>query len=248
MDNSPKRLLLSSVIPFLLVFSFLFLFLLEDNGFLIGYRYGIFPRELNGAIGIVTAPFVHASWGHLLSNSISFFVLLTAVFYFYRDLGILVLGSCWLGGGALTWFLGRGAYHVGASGVVYGLASFLFFSGLIRQNIRLLAVSLIVVFEYGGMVWGLLPSFPEISWESHLFGGVVGFVLAFILRNKGPEFPKNVWLDEIDEGYDDESEQPEFSDEEEKIDGEWKLTSQSSVDTLRVDCFSEGKSRKIYFS
>ncbi|HUW07153.1 MAG TPA: rhomboid family intramembrane serine protease [Williamwhitmania sp.] len=237
MDNSPKRLLLSSVIPFMFIFSFFLIFILEQNGLFVGYKFGILPRDLHGAIGILTSPFIHASWSHLASNSIAFFVLLTGVFYFYKDLGIIVLVGCWLAGGALTWFYGREAYHVGASGVVYGLASFLFFSGLIRQNVRLLAVSLIVVLEYGGMVWGLLPIFPEISWEGHLFGGAAGFVLAFILRNKGPEFPRNVWLDDVDEGDADDMESPNMSDEDEKIEGEGKLTSHSFVDIAWVYLF-----------
>lgn len=234
MDNSPKRLLLSSVIPFLFVFSFFVFFIFEQCGLIGGYKYGILPRDMQGAIGILTSPFVHASWSHLISNSIAFFVLLTGVFYFYRDLGIIVLAGCWVVGGALTWFWGRGAYHVGASGVVYGLASFLFFSGLIRQNIRLLAVSLIVVLEYGGMVWGLLPVFTELSWEGHLFGGIVGFFLAFILKNRGPELPKNVWLDDIDEVDPDGLESPNTWGEEENIEDEGKLTSQSFVDIVRT--------------
>jgi len=217
MDNSLKRLLLSAAIPLFLIVLFILVFLLQQLGLFDGYHYGILPRDFHGAAGILSAPFIHSSYSHLISNCVPFFVLLTGVFYFYKDLGLFVLSSCWLVGGALTWFYGRGAYHVGASGVVYGLASFLFFSGLIRQNVRLLSVSLVVVLEYGGMVWGILPEFPEISYEGHLFGGIVGFVLAFILRKKGPTFPKNVWIDEIDEDEPDDLDSMQFGDEQEKI-------------------------------
>lgn len=216
MDNTPKRLLLSAVIPTFLIFVFLLSFLLQQAGLLDGYKYGILPRDISGTMGVLTAPFIHSSWSHLISNAVPFWVLLTGIFFFYRDLGIVVLMSCWFVGGTLTWFLGRSAYHVGASGVVYGLASFLFFSGIIRQNARLLAVSLIVVLEYGGMVWGLLPAFTEISWEGHLFGGVVGFILAFILRDRGPLTPSNVWVDDFDENEEDEFGKALFGDEVEK--------------------------------
>ncbi len=206
-----KRILLSAVIPLLLVLAIVIIFFLQQFQFIEGYRWGIYPRVESGLIGVLLAPLVHSDWSHLVSNIVTFFFLATAVFYFYRDLGFVVLLICWVSGGFLTWLFARESFHIGASGVVYGLASFLFFSGIVRQNIQLLAVSLIVVVQYGGLVWGILPTFKEFSFESHLFGGSVGFVLAIVLQNKGPQLPVNVWNrdypeDDNSEFYEDESE------------------------------------------
>lgn len=101
--------------------------------------------------------------------------------------------------GLWVWFGARIAYHIGASGLVYGLGSFLFFSGIIRRNINLLAISLLVAFLYGGMVWGIFPYKPEISWESHLYGGIAGLILSFYYRKEGPAATKKKWEDDDDE-------------------------------------------------
>lgn len=215
-----KRLVLSAVIPLTIVIVILVVFLLQYFEYFEGYKLGIYPRQKSGLVGILLAPFLHSDWSHLISNLISFFVLATGVFYFYRDLGILVLFICWVVGGSLTWALGRESFHIGASGLVYGLAAFLFFSGIVRQNIQLLAVSLVVVIQYGGLIWGLLPSLKEISFESHIFGGVTGFFLAIVLQNRGPRLPKNIWNreypDEDDNQEDWTGEQGFFDDEEQK--------------------------------
>ncbi len=208
-----KRLLLSAVIPATIVIAIVIVFLLQYTNIIVGYKLGIYPRQQSGLLGIALAPFLHSDWSHLLSNIVSLFILATGVFYFYRDLGILVLLVCWVVGGSLTWALGRDSFHIGASGLVYGLASFLFFSGVVRQNIQLLAVSLIVVIQYGSLVWGILPSLKEISFESHIYGGAAGFVLAIVLQNKGPRLPQNVW----NRDFPDDDETPDYWSEEQEL-------------------------------
>ena len=204
-DLELKRIYLCATIPLLLVVTILIIFLLQEFHFIEGYRWGIYPRVVSGLVGILLAPFVHGDWSHLLSNIVALFFLATAVFYFYRDLGIVVILVCWIGGGSLTWLFGRESFHIGASGIVYGLASFLFFSGIVRQNIQLLALSLVIVVQYGGLVWGLLPTNTELSFESHVFGGSTGFLLAMVLQNKGPRLPVNVWNRDYPE---DDSQEP----------------------------------------
>ena len=154
-------------------------------GGLLGYYYGIHPREAAGLPGIVLSPVFHGSWGHLLSNSVPFLSLTALLVFFYPRLWARVLASLWLGTGILVWLLGRsGAYHIGASGVIYALAAFLAFSGFFRRDFRAIAVSLLVLFYYGGMIVGILPGQEGISWESHLLGLVMGVVGAYAYRGE----------------------------------------------------------------
>jgi membrane associated rhomboid family serine protease len=147
---------------------------------------GLQPRTLHGLIGIFTEPLVHGDLNHLISNSVPMFLLLTALLYFYRGIGFRVLGWIWIITGVGVWIFARGNLHIGASGIVYGLAAFLAVSGMIRNDTRLMAISLLVVFLYGGMVWGVLPLFQHISWESHLMGTVAGIFCAIKYRHEGP--------------------------------------------------------------
>jgi membrane associated rhomboid family serine protease len=114
------------------------------------------------------------------------------LFYFYRPVAFRVFFLTWIITGILVWLGGRSSYHIGASGLIYGFASFLFFSGIIRNNINLMAISLLVVFLYGGLVWGILPYDYKISWESHLFGALTGLALAITYRNYGPPPPSEI--------------------------------------------------------
>lgn len=149
-------------------------------------RFGIHPRVGSGLLGVVSAPFIHGGLEHLVNNSTALLVLGWLLVYFYpRAAWRVVLASAVLGG-AWVWLAGRTSYHIGASGVVYGMAAFLFFSGLVRRQVALMTVSLIVVFLYGSMWWGVLPLVPGVSWESHLFGGVVGAVMAWVYRKVPP--------------------------------------------------------------
>lgn len=145
---------------------------------------GIFPLKLESIHGIITSPLVHGDFKHLISNTGPLFILATGVFYFYRKIAFKIFTLTYLLTGLLVWLGAREAYHIGASGLIYGFAAFLFISGIIRKDIRLSAVSLVVVFLYGGMIWGILPMKPQVSWESHLLGLVVGVVLAVIYRKE----------------------------------------------------------------
>lgn len=172
---------------------------------------GIYPQQLRGLPGIILAPLIHADLSHLSANSISVFVLTGMLFYFYREIAIQVFSLTWILTGIWVWAGAREAYHIGASGLVYGLFSFLFLSGLIRRDTRLAALALFVVFSYGSLVWGIFPQFfPEknISWESHLMGLVAGIVLALFFKRRGPVTPKYSWEFE-DEEQDSTTEHPE---------------------------------------
>lgn len=145
-------------------------------------RFGVFPRSLTGLRGILFAPMLHGSVDHLMSNSVPLLILGWFTVYFYPKASGRVVLVSWLATGLWVWVFGRESHHIGASGIVYALVGFVFFSGLIRRRIALMAVSLIVVFLYGSMWWGALPIQEGVSWESHLFGGVVGVVLAWFYR------------------------------------------------------------------
>ncbi len=167
-------------------------------------KYGLFPRRISGLKGILFAPLIHANIKHLFDNSVPMLVLMTALFYFYPDLSLRIFLWNYLMVGIWVWVGGREAYHIGASGLVYGLASFLFFSGVFRNYIRLMAVSLLVVFLYGSLVWGIFPIKDGISWESHLLGGIAGLTLAIYYRKSGPQKPEYHWDDEDQEDEEEE--------------------------------------------
>jgi len=167
---------------------------------------GIFPRRPSGLIGILTAPLIHANTDHLLNNSIPLFFLSVAVFFFYHKVAFRVYFFGYFITGIAVWLFARPSYHIGASGLVYVFASFLFFSGIIRQNINLMAISMLVVFLYGSMVWGIFPYKPDMSWESHLMGMMTGLGLALYYRNEGPVIPVHVWEEEEESGNGNENE------------------------------------------
>ncbi len=148
------------------------------------YKLGVLPRHISGLIGILTYPLIHASISHLLSNSLPFLILGTGLFYFYKESAMKVFWIIYFGSGILVWIFARTAYHIGASGVIYGMGSFVFFSGIIRRDTRAIALALVVTFLYGSLVWGFLPIDASISWESHIFGALIGFVCAFVFKKK----------------------------------------------------------------
>ena len=149
-------------------------------------RFGVLPRSVDGLIGILTAPLLHGDREHLLNNAISMFALGWALMYFYPRIAGRVFTLGWLVTGVLVWLAARPDRHIGASGVVYTMAAFLFTSGMIRKQRTLMALSMLVVFMYGSMIWGLFPIVPRISWESHLFGALVGVAAAFAYRAVPP--------------------------------------------------------------
>ena len=168
-------------------------------------EYGIYPRTLKGLRGILFSPFLHGSLEHLYNNSLPLVILSGALAYFYRNvtLKVLLLGIFF--SGLLTWCIGRPSYHIGASGLIYVLASFIFFKGIFTKHYRLVALSLLVVFIYGGLLWYILPIEEGISWEGHLAGFLTGLVLALITKTYLPPAPKYAWESE------------EFSEEEDEF-------------------------------
>jgi len=150
---------------------------------------GVFPLHTKGLIGILTSPLIHRDFAHLIANSVPFLVLSWGIFYFYRPLSYRIFLLCYFTTNLLVWIGAREAYHIGASGLVYSFASFLFLSGIIRNYYRLIAISFIVVFLYGGLFWGVFPILKDVSWEGHLFGAISGLTYALAYRNKGPQKP-----------------------------------------------------------
>ena len=187
MNKSEKRRLKFSLIP--PVFFLLIMWIVKIIEYTLDYNwfvYGILPLKLKNLTGIIFSPFLHGDFDHLISNSVPFLFLGTALFYFYRDFAYKVFFLIYILSGLWVWVAAREAYHIGASGMVYGLASFLFFSGLIHKNRALASLSLIIVFLYGSMVWGVLPIKDGVSWESHLFGAVTGLILTLAYARKSP--------------------------------------------------------------
>ena len=204
-----KRILYAAVFPFLFIL-FLWLIGILQLGMNLDLSFlGIRPRELRGIHGIFFNCFIHSDLNHLWSNTLSSFILMWFLFYFYRDIAWESLGGLWILTGLLLWLIGRPGVHVGASGLVYGLAFFLFFSGILRRDISLMAVSLVVTFLYGSIVWGMFPFAelikPDMSWEGHLSGAVSGAMVSLLLWNKGPQ---------REEPFDDENEDDDEHDDE----------------------------------
>lgn len=153
-------------------------------------KLGIYPKSFKGLRGVLLSPLIHSDTKHLINNSVPLAVLLSGLYFFYQRIATKVLMSGLLFTGILTWSFARPAYHIGASGIIYFLVSFIFFSGIFRKYYRLVALSLIVVFLYGSMVWYIFPIEERISWEGHLSGFMVGLVIAFLFRRMGPQNEK----------------------------------------------------------
>jgi membrane associated rhomboid family serine protease len=209
MQEEQRRIIRSLVIPgiFVLVMWLVKIFEIIFNTDLSGY--GLAPLQWKGLIGILTAPFLHANFSHLSANTFPFFFLLGMLFFFYKQIAWRTLILIWIFTGLWIWVFARqDSVHIGASGVVYGLASFLFFSGILRRDTKLMAITLLIAFLYGGLVWGVFPQlFPHqpISWESHLMGLLAGMILAFYYRKSGPQRKTYEWEDENDEDEDDDN-------------------------------------------
>ena len=168
------------------------------------FHYGIFPLKVENLSGIILSVFIHGDFNHLFNNSIPLLILGTSLFYFYKEIALKVIIWIVLMGGIWTWISAREAYHAGASGLIYGLFSFLMISGFIRRNKQLIALSFFVVLVYGSMVWGVFPIKLNISFEAHLWGFISGVVLAIYYRKQGPQKVVHVW-DEDDEEDDEDA-------------------------------------------
>jgi len=146
--------------------------------------YGIFPRSVIGLKGIILAPLIHGDFTHLISNTVPLFVLGLIVFLFYRKVALISFLIIYITTGLMVWmFSGSMAYHIGASGVVYGLLSFVFWNGIFRRNVKSIVLALVVLVLYSGYFLGLLPDQEGVSWESHLFGAVVGIAVSFMFKS-----------------------------------------------------------------
>lgn len=208
-DVPRKRIARAAILPALAVLLIWVVHLLNVGLELGLHRWGILPRTVSGLPGVFFSPFIHGDLQHLFNNSVPLFLLGWSLNYFYPRKAVDVVLVTWLVSGIWVWISARGNYHIGASGVVYGLVGFLFFSGVLRKQRTLMALSLLVVFLYGSMVWGVLPIVPGISWESHLWGGSSGVLMAFLYRKVPPAVqdpPRTGYDDDDDDDGEDDDE------------------------------------------
>ena len=169
-------------------------------------RFGIQPREWVGLPGILVAPLLHAGFIHLIANSLPLLVLCTAMLHLYPRAALKVLPAIYLGPGIAVWLFAHEGTHVGASGLVYGMVSYIFVAGLIRRDRRAIAASLLVSFMYGTLAWGVLPIQPGVSWETHLAAALIGVGMAILLRNLDvPPRVRYAWEDQPDVGEDEDT-------------------------------------------
>jgi membrane associated rhomboid family serine protease len=160
-------------------------------------RFGVRPRQFAGLPGILLAPLLHGGPVHLFANSLPLLVLGTGMLYLYPNSALKVLPAVYLGPGIAVWLFAGGSIHVGSSGLVYGLVSYIFVAGIIRRDRRAIAASLLVSFLYGSLVWGVLPIRPGVSWETHLAAALIGLALAIALRRLDiPPRKRYTWEDE----------------------------------------------------
>lgn len=166
---------------------------------------GVYPLTFKGLPGILLAPWVHEGLTHLYQNSLPLLLMLGALVYFYQTVAMRVVVIGILSSGIFTWVFGRPAWHIGASGLVYALFAFLFFAGILSRHYRLTALSLVLVFVYGGLVWYVFPLDHKISWEGHLGGFLGGMLCAIYFKNQLPKRLKYEW------------EKPEYDDQEDAL-------------------------------
>jgi membrane associated rhomboid family serine protease len=145
--------------------------------------YGINPREINSLKGIIFSTFIHVNWGHLISNTLPIFILTWLLAIFYKRMWLVIWILTTLTGGLLVWLLARGnCYHVGASLTIFALLGFFLASGIFRKEFKAILLAVVVGILYGGALWGIIPSNPNVSWEAHLFGFGAGVFWAYIFR------------------------------------------------------------------
>ncbi len=180
-----NRLRESTVVPFRFTLLMVLVYFIQgifkiDLGFL-----GILPNVYSGLIGIVFAPLIHGSSMHLYANFFPVLILASCVYFFYDRVADQVFFYCYFMTNIIVWLFGRPYYHIGASGLVYGLAMFLIALGFFRGSLKTILISVVVIIFYGGIIYGILPTDKKISWESHLAGAVVGMMMAFFSSKKG---------------------------------------------------------------
>ena len=144
---------------------------------------GILPRSAKGIVGIFFAPFLHANFYHLISNTLPLFFLMLTVLVFYEKIALKVIVLSILIGGIMVWIFGRPNYHIGVSGLIYSLAAFLIANGFFRKNFKAIVIAVGIIIFYSGLFWGMFPTHFWISWEGHLFGAIAGLFLAYLYKN-----------------------------------------------------------------
>jgi membrane associated rhomboid family serine protease len=175
---------------------------LYDVQYGITHKQGVSPREIKGLFGIFTSPFLHKDFNHLISNTTPLLLLGSSLFFFYKDLPYRVFFWLFIGGGTWLWCFGRAGNHIGASGLVYGLFSFVLLGGILSRNKNLMAISLLTIFLYGSMIWGIFPIDEQVSWEGHLTSLLWGVILAIFYRKY---IPKDALYPLNDENFRNES-------------------------------------------
>jgi membrane associated rhomboid family serine protease len=213
MPKKEHTFISSSVFPLLFLLAMWAVFFYDNKYGLDLYRFGVDPLKAGGLAGILLMPLLHGDFYHILSNTLPMLVLGTLLFYYYKEIAFRTFFIIYFASGFAVWLFSdllRGAsapphsYHIGASALIYGLSGFLFFSGVIRKNKTLGGVTLLVTFLYGSVIWGIFPlemrramriisEHENISWEGHLFGFLVGSVLAWVFRKKGLQKPAYSW-------------------------------------------------------
>ena len=206
-----RRLRIAFAVALVFVLLLWMVKLVEYFGGLDFTQFGIYPRRVNGLVGILFAPFIHGSFAHLFANTPPIIVIGTMLLYGYPRAAKVLLPVVYLGVGVTVWLFAREAYHIGASGLAFGMLFFVFTVGALRWERRTIALSLMVFFLYGGMIWGVLPVAREVSFESHLSGAVIGIVLAFLLRQLDPESPRKQYSWEAEEAEADDYDWPDRS-------------------------------------
>lgn len=206
-----KQIISTAFYPVLFLISLWLIFFVKQNSDYNFSKFGILPREPEGALGIITSVFIHGDLDHIISNSFPILILGMMLFFFYKKIAKPAFIWIWLVSGVWLWIGGRNnqhhpVYHIGASTLIYGLATFLFFSGVFRKHLRLMVVSALVVFLYGSIMWGIFPLKEEISWEGHLFGAIAGILVAYNYRKEGPQRRVYVWENESEDDNDEDIE------------------------------------------
>ena len=207
--NDSRRLSKAFIASLLLVLLLWLIKLIELFAGLDLAQYGIYPRRLDGLAGVLFTPFIHASIAHVFANSAPLIMMGTLLIYAYPRSVKIVLPAVYLVGGFGVWLFAREAYHIGASGIAFGLLFFVLTIGILRRARRDIAVSLIVFLLYGGMISGIIPGQQGISFESHLSGALVGLLLGFLLRHRDPEPPPKQYSWEIEEEDTNDSDWPD---------------------------------------
>lgn len=213
-ENNSFRIsfhLLKSLIASLIIIAVPWIVFLIEQKFDTSFHvWGIYPRSVQGMPGIIFSVFIHGDIQHLLSNSLPLALLSFFSLYFYPHAGWRAVLLIWLAGSLWTWLLGRPSYHIGASGLIYGMAAFLVLSGWLSRYYRLIAVALLVIFLYGSLFWGIFPVQPDVSWEAHAMGVVAGLVAAWYFRHALPQREIYDWENEEDDNENSDNTEPPY--------------------------------------